>query len=92
MSRPREEHQASYTYSQKPPLPLQGISRLKYHQVLHLASALCQIQVYHLPLITYIQMWKQSTYDLIPKSEERNAVLSQNEQHRLTQVYQNILV
>ena len=85
MSLPREEHEASSAYSQK---SLQEICQMKYSQILHLQSALLPDQSLSFA-IDYTEFDMKAIYDL-SKSKEKDAVLSQDEQHRLAQVY-NIL-
>ena len=85
MSLPREEDEASSAYSQK---PLQEICRMKYIQILHLQGALLPDQSLSFA-IDYTEFDVKAIYDL-SKSEEKDAVLSQDKQRRLAQVY-NIL-
>lgn len=80
MSLPSEEHEASFA--------LQGISQMKYSQILHLQSALLSPQSLSFA-IDYTETDMQAVYDL-SKSKEKDAVLSLDEQWRLAQVY-NIL-
>ena len=61
---------------------------MKYNQILHLQSALLPDQSLSFA-IDYTEFDMKAIYDL-SKSKEKDAVLSQDEQHRLAQVY-NIL-